>query len=276
MTQSLLQIVGSIIFVIILHLIFSQSRESLGKIDYREEITFLGQWLASNIGISLIISAINTGDYLLENWKKTALEATQHQLKASEHKRAAMAAELQTLKLQIDPHFIFNNLSVLSELILEDQQLGYEYAESLAKVYRYLLINSKQDSITLEEELQFLNSYIYLITKRVGAGVKFDISINKEYSKLFLPPLALQFLVENALKHNKTSKTNPLQIKIYTTDDQYLVVYNSLLPLINKAYSAGFGIQNILHRFEFLGDKQPVIQQTEKEFMAKIPLYESQ
>ncbi|MEN4760422.1 histidine kinase [Chryseobacterium sp. C39-AII1] len=273
-TQTLLQIVGSIVIVIIINFIFFEGCDNLGNIDYRKEITLMSQWIATNIIVSLLISAINTGTFLLENWKKTALEATQHKLKASEHKRAAMAAELQALKLQIDPHFIFNNLSVLSELILEDQQLGYEYSESFAKVYRYLLVNSKKDTITLVEELKFLNSYIYLTTKRIGEGVHFDISVNNELKQFLLPPLALQFLVENALKHNQTSKSNPLQIKIYTTSDQYLVVHNSLSPLINKTESAGLGIKNIINRFEFLGNKRPIILKTEKDFIAKIPLYE--
>ncbi len=273
-TQTLLQIIGSIVIVIIINFIFFEGCDNLGNIDYRKEITLMSQWIATNIIVSLLISAINTGTFLLENWKKTALEATQHKLKASEHKRAGMAAELQALKLQIDPHFIFNNLSVLSELILEDQQLGYEYSESFAKVYRYLLVNSKKDTITLEEELKFLNSYIYLTTKRIGKGVHFDISVNNELKQFLLPSLALQFLVENALKHNQTSKSNPLQIKIYTMSDQYLVVHNSLSPLINKTESAGLGIKNIINRFEFLGNKRPIILKTEKDFIAKIPLYE--
>jgi hypothetical protein len=149
----------------IINAIVDGTSDNLPEMDYRKEYTLLGQWIATNIVISLIISAFNTVDYLLENWKKTAVEAAQHKLRASKHKQAAMAAELQALKLQIDPHFIFNNLSVLSELILEDQQLGYEYSEKFARVYRYLLVNSRKDIIAVEEELKFLDSYIFLIEK---------------------------------------------------------------------------------------------------------------
>ncbi|MBD3906461.1 histidine kinase [Chryseobacterium sp. Ch-15] len=273
--QTVLQIIGSVTIVILINFIFESFSDST-NVDYRKEIVLISQWIATNIIVSLLISAINTGNFLLENWKKTALEAAQHKLKSSEHKRAAMAAELQALKLQIDPHFIFNNLSVLSELILEDQQLGYEYSESFAKVYRYLLVNSKKDTITLEEELKFLNSYIYLTEKRIGEGVHFEISINENYKQFLLPPLSLQFLVENALKHNQTSKSNPLKINISTTNDQYLLVYNTLVPLINNSKSAGLGIKNIINRFEFLGDKKPIILKTDKDFIAKIPLYENQ
>lgn len=273
--QALLQIAGSLMIVVVLNFIFTNTSENLTTTDYHKQYTLLGQWIATNIFISLIISTVNTVDYLLENWKKTAMEAAEHELKASEHKQAAMTAELQALKLQIDPHFIFNNLSVLSELILEDQQLGYEYSESFAKVYRYLLINSKKDAITLEEELKFLNAYIYLTEKRIGKGVVFDISIHHEFKKMMIPPMTLQFLVENALKHNQTSKSNPLKIKIYTISTKYLVVHNTLSPLINKSESSGLGIKNIINRFEFVGDRKPLIIKTDKDFIAKIPLYEA-
>lgn len=270
--QGLLQIIVSILLVAIIANIFSNTSESLPKMDYRKEMTLLGQWVATNIIISLLISAVNTGDYLLENWKKSTIEVTQHKLRASRHKQAAMAAELQALKLQIDPHFIFNNLSVLSELILENQQLGYEYAENFSKVYRYLVINSKKDVISLDEELKFLDSYIFLIKKRIGEGVNFEISINPELRSMMIPPLTLQFLVENAIKHNQTLKSHPLQIKIYTLTSKSLVVCNTLIPLINRAESSKVGIKNIMNRFELLGDKKPLILKTEKDFIAKIPL----
>lgn len=273
--QTVFQIIGSVGIVTLLNFIFEGFSDST-NVDYRKEIVLISQWIATNIVVSLLISAINTGSFLLENWKKTALEAAQHKLKASEHKRAAMAAELQALKLQIDPHFIFNNLSVLSELILEDQQLGYDYSESFAKVYRYLLVNSKKDAITLDEELKFLNSYIYLTQKRIGEGVHFDISVNEKFRQFLLPPLALQFLVENALKHNQTSKTNPLKITISSTNDKYILVHNNLVPLIHQSKSAGLGIKNIISRFEFLGDRKPIIIKTDKDFISKIPLYENQ
>ncbi|WP_313386313.1 histidine kinase [Chishuiella sp.] len=273
--QCTLQIIGSILIVLIINSFFEDICHDLPKLDVRKEYSLLGQWIATNIVIALLISTFNTIDFLLKSWKETVIQVSEHKLKASEHKRAAMSAELQALKLQIDPHFIFNNLSVLSELILEDQQLGYEYSESFAKVYRYLLVNSKKDVITLKEELKFLHSYIYLTTKRIGEGVNFEITIHEKFKEYLIPPLALQFLVENALKHNQTSKLNPLKINIYTTEDKYLVVSNILIPLINKNESPGIGIQNIINRFEFLGERLPIINKTTTEFIAKIPLYEN-
>lgn len=270
--QGSLQIIGSILMVIVINFIIESTSESLPEMDSRKEYTLLGQWVATNIIISLIISAFNTVDYLLANWKKTAIEAAQHKLRASKHKQAAMAAELQALKLQIDPHFIFNNLSVLSELILEDQQLGYEYSEKFARVYRYLLVNSKKDIIVLEEELKFLDSYIFLIEKRIGEGVIFTIDIEEEYKSMYTLPLSLQLLVENAIKHNQTSKSNPLKIEVYTLPTKELVVSNTILPLINKPDSSGVGLTNIITRYEILGYTKPIIEQTENRFIVKLPL----
>ena len=270
--QGSLQIIGSILMVIVINFIIESTSGSLPEMDSRKEYTLLGQWVATNIIISLIISAFNTVDYLLANWKKTAVEAAQHKLRASKHKQAAMAAELQALKLQIDPHFIFNNLSVLSELILEDQQLGYEYSEKFARVYRYLLVNSKKDIIALEEELKFLDSYIFLIEKRIGEGVVFKIDIGEEYKSMYTLPLSLQLLVENAIKHNQTSKSNPLKIEVYTLPTQELVVSNTVLPLINKPDSSGVGLTNIIARYEILGYTNPIIEETENQFTVKLPL----
>lgn len=217
------------------------------------------QWIIVSIVIAFMIIAINTGYYLVQNWKNTAIEAAEHKLKAAENKQAAVEAELQVLKLQIDPHFVFNNLSVLSELILEDQQLGYEYAENFSKVYRYLLVNSRKDIIALEDELKFLNSYIFLIQHRVGAGVHFDINVDKDSRSMYLPPLTLQLLVENALKHNKTVKSNPLKIKVYSTEKKELIVENTLIAIEKQANSSGIGIQNIINRYNLLSKAPPEI-----------------
>ncbi|WP_044171716.1 sensor histidine kinase [Flectobacillus major] len=223
------------------------------------------QWIVVSVIIAFMIIGINTCNYLIVNWKNAAM-------KAAALDQLAVEAELQSLKLQIDPHFVFNNLSVLSELILVNQQLGYEYAENFSKIYRYMLVNSKKDIILLEEELKFLNSYIFLIKNRIGDGVTFEVNIDKASKQLYLPPLTLQLLVENALKHNKTNKKNPLKISIYNTDEQVLVVENALLPIENQLESSGIGIQNIIRRYDLLWQKQPEIIQNETTFKVKIPL----
>jgi two-component system LytT family sensor kinase len=174
--------------------------------------------------------------------------------------------------LQLDPHFVFNNLSVLSELILEDQKLGYDYSENFSKVYRYLLLNSRKDLITLEEELKFLRAYIFLLHYRAGSGIAFEINIDSAHLSLQLPPLTLQLLIENAMKHNKLLKSNPLKIAVCSGINMDLIVCNSLIPLDKSELSPGLGLNNIVQRYELLSEALPVIEQTDKRFIVTIPL----
>ncbi|MFB6454170.1 sensor histidine kinase [Chitinophaga sp. Hz27] len=230
-----------------------------------EEARGLVQWFVTSIIIAFVIVAVNTGNYLIVNWRNEAL-------KAAQLKQIAAEAELQSLKLQLDPHFVFNNLSVLSELILEDQQLGYEYSENFAKIYRYLLVNSKKNILTLAEEIKFLNAYVFLLKQRLGQGVLFDINIDNDYYNLQLPPLTLQLLVENALKHNKTTKNEPLTITIRSNDRQQLIVENSLNPLERTAPGSGIGLNNITRRYALMDAPLPEIYQDEKIFSVTVPL----
>lgn len=245
-----------------------------GKSEHDTEVWY-SQWLTVSIFMALSISAVHTGDYLITNWKNAALEATEHKLKSARHMQAAAEAELEALKLQLDPHFVFNNLSVLSELILEDQQLGYTYSENFAKVYRYLLINSKKDLIKLEDEMKFLKAYIFLLKQRAGIGIAFEIDIDPVQLKLQLPPMTVQLLIENAMKHNKFLKSNPLKIVIKSGTNMDLVVSNSVIPLQKKEVSSGLGLQNIVQRYLLLSDRAPQIIADDSLFTVTIPLIKS-
>lgn len=270
--QILFQIAGIIVIVLF--------QMALGMLFYDESCADdplcnfedLWMWAIGSIMIGLIIGSLNTGSYLIDNWKKTALEAAEQRLKAADMKRAVTEAELNALKLQIDPHFVFNNLSVLSELILKDQKLGYEFSENFSKVYRYLLVNSRKDTIALSEELKFVQSYIFLLQNRIGQGVHFEITIAERALGLSLPPLTLQLLIENALKHNQTTKTNPLQISVYSKNDTELVVENTIIPIQGGVSSSGTGLKNIIRRYELLGLATPTIIQNENSFKVIINL----
>lgn len=251
--------------IITFYCMLTEAGENSSVIATNEEFRGWLQWIVITSMFALLIVGINVGNYLIVNWKNAAIRAT-------ELNQVAMEAELQSLKLQIDPHFVFNNLSVLSELILEDQQLGYDYAENFSRIYRYLLLNSKKNTILLEDELKFLHSYMFLIQHRFGEGVQFDINIDSESKQLSMPPLTLQLLVENALKHNRTSKKEPLRVSIYTNDKQELIVENVLLPIEKPLDSSGIGIKNIIRRYNLLSEKEPKIIKSEASFKVIIPL----
>jgi len=272
-TQTALQVLGSVFIILIIDIFFTLIYERVMPDDYPKAITWIAQCVANTILVSLLISGMNSVDFLLETWKKTTLEAAELKLQAAEHKQAATEAELLALKLQINPHFIFNNLSVLSEIILRDQKLGYEYAENFSKVYRYLLINSKKNIIAVEEELKFLDAYIFMTQKRLENGVIFKVDMDENCKYKEIPPMTLQFLVENAIKHNQTSKQHPLVISIRTINTNEIQVSNTLIPLINKTTtSTGVGLSNIEQRFELLNFPKPQIEITPSSYTVKIPL----
>ena len=120
--------------------------------------------------------------------------------------------------------------------------------------------------------MQFLESYLFLLKKRIGQGVEFNIQITEHSLNLQLPPLTLQLLVENAIKHNRVDKDNPLQISIYTNKMDELIVENPIKPLLKVPVSAGVGLENIISRYNLLSDRIPVVEKVDNKFIVKIPL----
>lgn len=276
MTQMLFQTLGVLFLIICLAILYLVIYMVFGDLSHGQTPHIdLRQGLYSIISVilwALMISGLNTGDFLLNNWKTATLKAAEFEIKAAQSKQLASEIELQALKLQLDPHFVFNNLSVLSELILKDQQLGHEYTENFAKVYRYLLVNSKKKLISLGEELRFLDAYLFLINNRMNGRIVFRIDIDESKLGMLIPPVTLQLFIENALKHNRTEEEDPLVIDIYSNDDDELVVSNIVLPLIKENNSTGLGLRNIIGRYALLSDRKPVIEKNDKTFTIKVPL----
>lgn len=273
LTQVFYQIIGVLFFIILLSITYliivgvavDPRLPALGLREATYTIISIILW-------ALVVSALTTGDYLLRNWKTATRKAAEFEIKAAQHKQMAAEIELEALKLQLDPHFVFNNLSVLAELILKDQQLGYDYTENFAKVYRYLLTNSKKTLISLREELRFLDAYLFLIKNRMGGGSVFQINIDESKLDMLIPPVTLQLFIENALKYNRTEEDNPLVVNIYSNDDDELVVSNILLPLIKENKSTGIGLKNIIDRYALLGGRKPVVERDDESFTVKVPL----
>lgn len=265
-----LNLINILILLISINFIFTAitGYQSPSVNDYQlviEEKRGFIQWIVVSVLIGFFTVGINMINYLSIGWKNISI-------KAAKLDQIAAEAELEALKLQIDPHFVFNNLSILSELILKDQQLGYEYAESFSRIYRYMLVNSKKDVILLEDELKFLNSYIFLIEHRFHEGVNFKVEVDEKSRQMFIPPLILQILAENALKHNKTSRKSPLQIRIYNNDRNEIIIENNYQPVEHALDSSGIGIHNIIRRYSLLSEKKPEILQEETLFKVIIPL----
>ena len=181
-------------------------------------------------------------------------------------------AELQQLKGIVNPHFLFNNLNSLSALIAENPAQAEEFLNELTKVFRYLLRNNETDLTTLEQELQFLDSYFHLLQTRYGTAIELELDIDPATRSYLLPPLTLQLLVENAVKHNRLMKTAPLRIELYSEGDDRLVIRNNLSIREQPSESTGIGLRNIRSRYTLLGEGAPVIQKDAHHFSVAIPL----
>lgn len=214
--------------------------------------------------VSLIILPIEIGRQFFGHWKASLIEI-------EKYKTESLQAQLQNLKNQINPHFLFNNMSVLSSLVYKDQDKAVDFINQLSKVYRYLLDNKDSELVILEEELTFINSYTYLLQIRFDTNIKFEIDIEKNKLQQFLPPMALQILVENAIKHNEISEASPLIVHIKTIDDT-LEVSNNLQLRIQSELSSKTGLKNINERYKYFTNKTVDVLENDQSFIVRIPL----
>ncbi|RKR08934.1 histidine kinase [Flavobacterium sp. 90] len=259
---------------ILLNYLFSYLWEFLYPWTALKQSELLVIWQSNLMAaiLSLFISFIHTGIFLLNRWRITSEEAAELKIKTSQLQEAVTRSELESLKLQLDPHFIFNNFSTLTELIHEDQQSAASFLENITRVYRYMISNLDKDTITVREEIEFLNAYFYLLKKRLGEKVALKLQIDMACLDLHLPPLTLQLLVENAVKHNSATITHPLIISIYS-DLGDLVVRNNLQPTSGKNFtSMGVGNKNIEFRYKILFDRMPVFSNSNGFYCVRLPL----
>lgn len=183
----------------------------------------------------------------------------------------AMQAKLNALKQQVDPHFMFNNFCILTELIMEDSRLAVKFLGKLSKVYRYIIQNYDRDTVPLADELAFLDSYLYLMYMRYGDSIVVSIGPEMRDADGSIPPASLQIVVENALKHNRFSRESPLMIAVSVADG-CLVVRNALQPLASAPASTGIGQRNIAERHALIGGRRPSVERTEFVYTVRLPI----
>jgi len=176
------------------------------------------------------------------------------------------------LKSQVNPHFLFNSLNTLLSLIEDDKEMAIEYLESMSLFFRKILQLGENELISLEEELTMIETYFKLQQKRYGEGFQLYIEINDETKKSMIPPLTLQMLVENALKHNSTSANQPLIVTISITENNYITIKNNLQPRLDKQPGTGTGLNNIINRYEMVSDKEVFVTKSNDFFTVALPL----
>lgn len=226
----------------------------------------LGSGYKSTIYISMAITILialilHSREFFL-HWRQAARDAERYE-------KESISAKYESLKGQINPHFLFNTLNVLTNLVYEDQDKAVKFIKQLSQVYRHVLDTRDQELITLKEELIFLDSYLYLQQIRFGDKLKLNIEVKTTGS--LIPPLVLQMLVENAIKHNVISNDDPLTISIYESEGCIVVENNLQRKMILPDESPGIGLENIRKRYSILSTKQVEVIENDK-FIVKLPL----
>lgn len=214
--------------------------------------------------VSIILLTVEVSSQFFSKWKRSLVEV-------EKYKAESLQAQLQNLKDQVNPHFLFNNLSVLSSLVYKDQDKAVDFINQLSKVYRYLLDSRNSELVTLRDELTFVHSYAYLLQIRFDKNLIFLFDIPKAYEGYSVPPMALQILIENAIKHNEVSSELPLTISVTIKGDT-LQIANNLQKRTMHEGSSKTGLKNICDRYLFFTNKTVEIEETPGTFTVRIPL----
>lgn len=227
----------------------------------------LGMFFAVLINVALVLT-IYECIYFYEQFRKSIVEREQLE-------RANIQSQLEGLKNQVNPHFLFNSLNTLVYLIPEDQKLAIRFVQKLSKVYRYILEIRDKKLISLEDELEFLHAYIFLLKERFEDNLQVHIDIPNEHMNNQIVPLSLQILMENAIKHNIISTERPLSIELFIEKGDRLVIKNKLQKKNQVMNSTKVGLENIKSRYSFFS-KQPVeVLVNPESFVVVLPLISS-
>lgn len=214
---------------------------------------------------TVIVYLVYEAVYFFDAWKMNVR-------KTEALMRENVQSQLEVLKNQLDPHFLFNSMNTLAALIDDENTAAQDYLEKLSDVYRYVLVSRNKNTVPLSEEIAFVDAYVYLNKIRFRDNLR----VEKQFSGItlahYIAPLSLQMLIENAIKHNVATRENPLVIAIRDDGDGYLAVENNISEKTILEKSTRVGLQNIINRYGLLTDKEVKITRDEARFTVRIPL----
>ncbi|WP_353720016.1 histidine kinase [Dyadobacter sp. 676] len=213
----------------------------------------------------ILLTGLYEINYSLNKWK--SLKINKEAIK-----RAGMQGQLQSLKSQVNPHFLFNSLNTLSALISDEPKRAEQFVDEMARVYRYLLQTNQDELTSLAAEIRFIRSYYHLLRTRYDTGFDLVIEVNDEDLGKKIPPLTLQLLLENAVKHNSILESNPLRVQIRSLGGDLLEISNNRLTKSTPVRSTRLGLANIMAKYELLSDRLPLIDNNEAVFTVTLPL----
>ncbi|TLU99593.1 histidine kinase [Dyadobacter luticola] len=248
------------IIIIFLDMYLLRQAFTLNNIPWKD----LVNWTKFPMRISFVISFIFISRSFLMEWRNAAIEAEQL-------KTERVAQQFKSLKDQLNPHFLFNSLNVLSNLVYENADHAARFINKLSKIYRYVLDVQQEELVPLEKELEFAENYLSLQKIRFEDSLQYHIHVDKNVSGS-IPPLSLQLLLENAVKHNVASSSSPLKIDIELINNE-LVVKNNFQPKSSiSEESTGIGLSNIRKRYELLCERRMSVLNEGGAFVVKLPL----
>jgi two-component system, LytTR family, sensor kinase len=216
--------------------------------------------------INLFLHLVNAILFFFREYRRQWTES-------EELRRSSEEAQVQLVKSQINPHFLFNNLNVLSSMVIKNNPEANHFIEEFSKVYRYILNNQEKELVPLQSELDFIQPYLFLLHKRFDNSLQVSINIPDHYKNCHVVPAALQMLIENAIKHNIVSSQRPLHIDIHANGNQTLIVSNNLqLRQTTEEPSTRIGLQNIMKRYEIISGRNVIVNSTPEKFEVTLPL----
>ncbi len=258
------QILAITIYVLIMNAVVLGVIVTLIYPDYH----FRFQMYVGNLVISLVVTyligAIFEALNFFSLWKQAQKESA---IFKEEH----LKAQLETLKNQVNPHFLFNSLNTLSAIIPEDPDKAVEFVQHLSQLYRYSLQHREKNTVALHTELECIRSYLYLQAMRFGDKLSWKIAVDNRLLDHQLPPLSLQLLVENAVKHNVISADAPLEISISNLEDR-LIIVNNFQAKRSVEPSTQVGLNNLRERYRILGHNTVEVKRDTDKFEVSIPL----
>ncbi|WP_276482650.1 sensor histidine kinase [Paraflavitalea pollutisoli] len=252
----------TVVFLLGLFRIYEQIPIYQYRFDVNEFV-----WACISTGIFVIfITFIQEGIYRYEIWK----------VKMQEHEQLSNASRqnrLQTVRNQVNPHFLFNSLNALSSLIDDNEEQAEAFLDEMSKVYRYMLRNEEGEMVTIEAELRFIQSYYYLLKTRYGHGLQITVDARRDKETWWLPPLTLQTIVDNAFTQNSLSPQQPLCIAITTSNNTLTIRHNVQPKLRSEELETESGIDNLVTRYRLLHQASIDIQENDQERTIVLPLF---
>ena len=254
---------SSLVAWIVANVALMNAIRALFGVDFTlaDHLVNAGQFTVVTAGVTTLYSL----KFFIQRWKSSLVLE-------QELKQAVLKAEFESLKAQVNPHFLFNSLNILSALIPEDPQNAVTMVERMSKVFRYNLQNTEKATVALGEELKIVESYLFIHKMRFGDNLRYAIAVPTEELEKQVVNQGLLTLVENALKHNECSREKPLTVRVEAAADA--VTVTNTLQRKNRlpTDSTGIGLKNLQHRYALLTNREVVVDETEGEFKVKLPL----